>query len=242
MKTLQTLPAHEPRRPPTVLDVLAETRVAWSWLQARRQGLAVLEGLPRGQGQPVMLLPGYSAEEKHMQILRERLQALGYSVRHWGEGRNHGLIHRLIPALGARVRDWSAAAGQPVHLVGWSLGGYIARELARENPAQVASVITLGSPVVGGPKYTITAPLYRRKGFDLDAIEAEMAKRDHLPILCPLTVVFSQRDGVVSWPACLDRKTPHARHVEVNCAHLAQTLDARVLAVIAEALAAAGVS
>lgn len=239
MKVLQTLPANQPRRPPTVLDVLAESRVAWSWLQARRQGLKVLDGLPRGHGQPVMLLPGYGADESHMQTLLERLQALGYNARHWGEGRNHGMIHRLIPALSARIKDWAVEAGQPVHLIGWSLGGYITRELARENPELVASVITLGSPAVGGPKYTITAPIYRRKGFDLDEIEADMAKRDHLPIRCPLTVVFSKRDGVVSWPACLDRKTAHARHVEVNCAHFAQPLDAGVLAVIAGALATA---
>lgn len=238
MKVLHTLPGNQPKRPPTVLDVLAEARVAWSWLQARRQGLAVLSGLPRGNGQRVMLLPGYGADESHMETLRARLQALGYDARHWGEGRNHGMIHRLIPVLSERIRAWMAESGQPVHLVGWSLGGYITRELARESPEAVASVITLGSPAVGGPKYTITAPIYRRKGFDLDAIEADMAKRDHLPIRCPLTVVFSKRDGVVSWPACLDRKTAHARHVEVNCAHFAQPLDAQVLRVIAEALAA----
>lgn len=239
MNVLKALPDDMPRRPPGVLDVLAEARLAWTWLQAKRQGDAVLAGLPRGRGDAVMLLPGYGADETNMRLLRDRLCALGHDARHWGEGRNHGMINKLIPKLGARLRAWVAELGRPVHLVGWSLGGYIARELAREHPDLVASVVTLGSPAVGGPKYTITAPIYRRKGFDLDAIEADMAKRDHLPIRCPLTVVFSRRDGVVSWPACLDRKTPQARHVEINCAHFAQPLDAGVLRVVAEALATA---
>jgi len=239
MNVLQTLPDDRPEGPPGVIDVLAEARAAWAWLRARQQGLAVLAGLPRGHGQPVMLLPGYGADEGDMQLLLERLRALGYDARHWGQGRNHGMIHKLIPALSERLRVWAAEAGQPVHLIGWSLGGYITRELAREHPDRVASVITLGSPAVGGPKYTITAPLYRWKGYDVDAIEADMAKRDHLPILCPLTVVFSRLDGVVSWPACLDRRSAQARHVEVSCAHFAQPLDARVFRVIAEALALA---
>ena len=239
MKVLQTLPDTRPKGPPGLLDVLAEARLAWSWLQARRQGLDILEGLPRGRGQPVMLLPGYGADESNMQLLLTRLRALGYDARHWGEGRNHGMIHRLIPSLGDRLSAWAAETGQPVHLIGWSLGGYVTRELAREHPDLVASVITLGAPAVGGPKYTVTAPLYRWKGYDVDAIAADMAKRDHLPISCPLTVVFSRLDGVVSWPACLDRHSSQARHVEINCAHFAQPLDAEVFRVIALALAGA---
>jgi pimeloyl-ACP methyl ester carboxylesterase len=85
--------------------------------------------------------------------------------------------------------------GAPVRLIGWSLGGYLAREVAREHPHAVQQVITLGSPVIGGPKYTAVAGAYRRRGVDLDAIEAEVAVRNELPLDTPITAIYSQSDG-----------------------------------------------
>lgn len=237
MKYLDRLPDTRPQRSPTWLDLVAETRFALEWLNSRRLGERVLAGLPRGDGHPVMLLPGYGADERTMTRLAARLQGLGYVVQHWGQGRNHGAVHKLIPHLAQRITAWSEALGQPVTLIGWSLGGYIARELARDLPKHVAGVITLGSPAVGGPKYTITANAYRKKGFDLDAIETEMAKRDAIPIHCPLTILFSKVDGIVSWPATLDHVTPQARHVEVSSSHIGLVHDAAVFRVVAQALA-----
>lgn len=237
MKYLDHLPDTRPQRSPSWLDLVAESRFALEWLRSRQLGERAVQGLPRGDGHPVLLIPGYGADEVAMRRLHERLRALGYRVRHWEQGRNHGNVHKLIPRLIDLVRRWSDELGEPVTLVGWSLGGYIARELARDLPEQVAGVVTLGSPAVGGPKYTITANAYRKKGFDLDAIEAEMAKRDAIPIRCPLTVLFSKRDGIVSWPATLDRVTPQARHIEVQSSHIGLVHDARVFRTLAQALA-----
>lgn len=234
---LDQLPATPPSRPPSWMDLVAETRFALEWWQSRRLGDAALAGLPHGDGLPVLLLPGYGADERTMGTLERRLRALGYDVRHWQQGRNHGMVQKLLPRLVELVRSWVAETGQPVTLVGWSLGGYIARELARELPDVVAGVLTMGSPAVGGPKYTITANAYRRRGFDLDAIESEMARRDALPIRCPLTILFSKVDGIVSWPATLDRITPQARHIEVDCSHIGMVFDVRIFRIIAQALA-----
>lgn len=237
MTYLHRLPDDLPEHPPTWKDVVAEGRFALEWLRSKRLGERVLDGLPRGDGETVMLLPGYGASEQNMQVLAERLGALGYEALQWGQGKNTGAVHKLLPRLHTRVGEIVARTGKPITLVGWSLGGYIARELARDLPEAVAGVVTLGSPAVGGPKYTITAAAYRKKGFDLNAIEAEMAKRDVIPIRCPLTVLFSKVDGIVSWPATLDRLTPQARHVEVYSSHIGLVHDAEVFRTIARVLA-----
>lgn len=237
MTYLPRLPDDLPEYPPTWRDVVAESRFALEWWRSRRLGERVLEGLPRGDGETVMLLPGYGASEQNMEVLAERLQALGYEALPWGQGKNTGAVNRLLPKLRQRIEDSVAHTGKPMTLVGWSLGGYIARELARDLPEAIAGVVTLGSPAVGGPKYTITAAAYRKKGYDLNAIEAEMAKRDVIPIRCPLTVLFSKVDGIVSWPATLDRLTPHARHVEVRSSHIGLVKSADVFRVIARVLA-----
>ncbi len=237
MKYLDQLPPNTPGRSPHISMMWRETRFALEWLESRWLGSRALAGLPRGQGQAVMLLPGYDTDDKALAVLCQRLSDLGYDARTWGIGRNHGRIHKIIPELTLKLTQWQAEAGKPVALIGWSLGGVIARELARDNPHLIASIITLGSPAVGGPKYTITAAAYRKQGHDLDQIEADMAKRDAVPIQCPLTVIFSRRDGIVKWPAILDRVTPQARHVEVGSSHLGLVKDARVFRVIARALA-----
>jgi pimeloyl-ACP methyl ester carboxylesterase len=111
------------------------------------------------------------------------------------------------------VTALAAEEGQRLRLVGWSLGGYLVREAARERPESVARIVTFGSPVVGGPKYTATAEAYRRRGHNLDAIEAEVAARERVQITCPITAIYTRNDGVVAWQACIDRSSPQVEHV-----------------------------
>jgi len=131
----------EARAPLEGLSLLA----AWPWLAF----------MPRGDGRPVMLAPAYGAGEASMYPLFGFLAWLGYDVRHWGLGRNRGKVVQHVRALTERVRELqSAAGGAQVTLIGWSLGGVIAREVARGQPDLVRQVISLGSPVVGVPKST----------------------------------------------------------------------------------------
>ncbi len=237
MRYLSHLPTELPSKTPRWFEVAAEARVGLELLDGLRLRKRLLNDLPLGAGHPVMLLPGYGTSERAMGLLAKRLRSLGYVVRQWGQGKNHGAVHKLVPPLKTRIRDWSAQLGQPVSLIGWSLGGYIARELARDMPEQIAGVIALGSPVVGGPKYTLTAKQYIKMGFDLDAIERDIASRDNVPIQCSMTLIFSRVDGVVSWPATIDRVTPQARHVEARCSHLGMVFSPQVFRQIAMALA-----
>ncbi|HSQ12460.1 MAG TPA: alpha/beta hydrolase [Candidatus Deferrimicrobium sp.] len=107
---------------------------------------------PHGNGEPVLVLPGYGAGDGSTMILKGYLRLLSYRARGWGLGRNHGPVGESLPRLLRRLGNLSRRSKQKVAIIGWSFGGYLARELARERPDLVRLVITLGTPVVGGPK------------------------------------------------------------------------------------------
>jgi pimeloyl-ACP methyl ester carboxylesterase len=185
-----------------------------------------------------MVLPGYGAGDGSTALIRAYLRSLGWDARGWGLGRNGGDVPELIPRVVDRVEQLARESGRSVALVGWSLGGVLAREAARERPLRARRIVTLGSPVVGGPKYTAVAEVYRRRGVDLDAIEAEVDERNAIPLSTPITAIFSRRDGVVAWNACIDRRSERVEHVEVAATHLGLGFSADVLRIIAERLAA----
>ena len=195
---------------------------------------------PRGGGAPVLVIPGYGAGDGSTSLLRGYLRLLGYQVRGWGLGRNRGNVGTLIPRVAELAEGWAAEAGRPLRLVGWSLGGYLAREAARERPAAVDRVVTFGSPVVGGPKYTAVAGAYRSRGYDLDAIEAEVSAREQKPITVPITAIYTRRDHVVAWQACIDHTSPDVEHVEVYSTHLGLGVDPEVFLIVADRLAPGG--
>ncbi len=207
------------------------------------RGIATLPALalrrpPRGDGGMVRVLPGYLTGDSATVVVRGTLRALGYRTAGWGLGVNRG----DVPALAARVAELVdrdvAASGRPVRLVGWSLGGVIAREAARLRPAAVAHVVTMGSPVVGGPVYTAAATSYAADGWDLDAVAAMVARRNAEPMPVPVTALFSRDDTVVAWQACLDpNPLSPTRHIEVPGRHAELGVSPRVLRVVAKALA-----
>ena len=151
--------------PPPLSGLIRETRglLELPRLMLRFRDLA---RQPRGQGQPVLLLPGYGAGDGSTAILKSYLRLLGYRVRGWGLGRNSGDVPDLMPRVLKRISSFARRTQQEVRLIGWSLGGYLAREAARERPDLVHRVITLGTPVVGGPKYTVVARRFHRRGID----------------------------------------------------------------------------
>ena len=208
--------------------VLELPRLAWR--------APFLLSLPRGGGAPVMVLPGFGTGDASTLVLRAFLRGLGYDARGWGLGRNRGDVRALVPRLLEKALAFHAKRGQPLRLVGWSLGGVIAREVARERPELVACVVTLGSPVVGGPKYTLAAEFYRRQGVDLDALEVQIAEREKLAIERPITAIYSRRDGIVAWQACIDRSNPRVTHAEVEATHTGLGFNAEVYELVARAL------
>ena len=193
---------------------------------------------PRGEGASVFVLPGFGADGRSTWPLRRYLAALGHDARDWGFGANRGAVPESVEAMGERVRDVARETGRPVALVGWSLGGYIAREVARDWPDETRRVVTFGSPVIGGPKYTTAAPFFATRGWDLDEIEAEVARRKEVPLRVPTTAIYSRNDGIVDWRACIDDEAGGPiEHVEVEATHLGLGFSADVFRLVARRLA-----
>jgi pimeloyl-ACP methyl ester carboxylesterase len=191
---------------------------------------------PRGKGQPVLILPGYGAGDGSTAILKAYLRLLGYNARGWGLGRNTGATATILPRVLHRLASLSRHSNQSVQLIGWSFGGYLAREIARERPELVHQVITLGTPVIGGPKYTVFAEVYRKRGIDVDAIVAEVEHRNRISLRTPVVAIYSRIDGFVAWRACIDRDTPTVEHVEVRTTHLGLGFSPDVYNIIAQRL------
>ena len=117
-------------------------------------------------------------------------------------------------------------------------GGYLAREAARDLPDKVDRVITLGSPIIGGPKYTAAAPFFMKRGLDLDWIEQEVLRRESRPIQQPVTAIYSKSDAIVSWHATVDHHNENVEHIEVDAAHVGLAFNPTVWAHIIDALEA----
>ncbi len=194
-----------------------------------------LAGAPRGDGHVVIDLPGWKAPEGSGAPLRRYLRALGYDARAWGLGVNTGDPERDAQTLSERVVRLAAEHG-PVSLVGWSLGGVVAREVAREHPDAVRRLITYGTPVIGGPTFTVGASAYGAAECDRITRLTESLDRTK-PITVPVTSIYTRRDGVVAWEACLDHSSRDAEHVEVGSTHLGLGVDPDVWAVVATRLA-----
>ena len=212
---------------------------AFSWVEFPRLVLSAphLMNQPRGRGEKVLVFPGFGAGNLSTLPLRQYLRTLGYSVSGWDQGTNQGDVPDLIENMKTFTQQQFEASETPLNLLGWSLGGYIAREVARELPHMVNRVITMGSPVIGGPKYTTVAPLFAARGLDLDEVERQVDERYSVPLRVPVTAIYSRRDGVVAWEACIDDQSPHVEHVEVTASHVGLGISADVFEIVAKRLA-----
>ncbi len=224
-----------PRPLATLLELTAPAEFASLFLR-----LPELATKPRGNGEPVLVFPGFGGGDGSTALLRRYLGFLGYRVDGWGLGTNRGDVPALLEELLGVVEERYREEGQPLRLVGWSLGGFLAREVARDLPECVERVITLGSPIIGGPRYTLTAPVYRLAGTDFDAIQAQIEERERVPLRVPVTSIYSRRDGIVHWEACIDHVSDCVEHFEVDASHLGMGLNPRVLGIIADKLPAGG--
>ncbi|MCU1369260.1 MAG: hypothetical protein JWO77_454 [Ilumatobacteraceae bacterium] len=177
-------------------------------LIGRSPGLA---GMARGHGRPVLVLPGRGVDDLSTAPMRAYLRLLGHAPTGWALGVNDGDLSRLVPLVADWVEEVASSAGSPVPLVGQSMGGSIARAVARRRPAAVSRVITLGSPIMGATGGGPTA--------------------------CPVTVIYSKADRIVP-PRWALAGVSDDDIVEVQSTHFSMGIDPDVWAVIARRLAA----
>ena len=193
----------------------------------------------RGDGHPVIVSPGYSASEVSTTAIRRYLEQLDYRVHDWGLGQNDGNVQAQLEQLLPKLEQIHRRGGERVSLIGWSMGGVLSREIARQRPDLIRRVITMGSPITGGPKHTVFADDLRRRGLDLERMERELRQQQQSrpQLKVPTTAIFSRRDGVVAWPACIDQDNAIVEHVEVQSSHVGLVFDPKVYRIVADRLA-----
>jgi len=214
----------------------------------------LLGNLPRGDGHPVLVLPGLGAADSATLVLRRVLRRLGYRVHGWGLGTNFGPTPRVRDGIAARLDALSARYQVPISVIGWSLGGLYARELAWRRTESVRQVITLGSPLrlatgtadqadpvatdmsdfPQWPRWTEWARWY---GDYQSAINETRGESGPLPV--PATAIYSVVDGIVGWQVCLDDNATcrQAEYIAIRASHIAFAYHPAAVYAIADRLA-----
>jgi pimeloyl-ACP methyl ester carboxylesterase len=222
-------------RPPSTTLQLLELR-ALGELGLSLALMPVLRRAPRGDGHPVLVLPGLISGDTSMQLLRAYLGDRGYSAQGWGLGRNMGLKPGLEERMVARLLELHRAHGCKVSLVGWSLGGLFAREIAGIVPNAVRSVITLGSPIRGNPKSTNAWRIYElASGQRVD--DPQFRRPRSAPPPVPTTSIYSRTDGIVAWQCSVEPAGTHNESIEVKGSHCGLGVNAAALYAVADRLA-----
>jgi pimeloyl-ACP methyl ester carboxylesterase len=202
-----------------------------------------LRRAPRGDGHPVMVLPGFLGSDGSTAALRHYIGRWGYDVHGWELGRNLGLRasdpdfeNRLAERLGTLVRR----SGRRVSLVGWSLGGVLARELPRACPDHVRQVLTLGSPIGGDPRATTIWRIYEmttETELGSDELRERIARMVQPVPDVPCTAIYSKSDGIVSHHIAREQPTPLTDNIRVIASHIGLGFSAAVMYAIADRLA-----
>ena len=218
--------------PPSPALLALEGR-AWLEFAALVPALPLLARAPRGDGHPVLVLPGWLASDRSTWALRRFLRDRGYHVHGWRLGRNLGPDAGTVAGLGERFAALRARHGRKLSIIGWSLGGIYARELARRFPADVRQVITLASPF-RAPSASSVARFYRRGRRNGARPEPRAPLGAPLPV--PSSSLYSRSDGVVAWRSCLQDAGRLAENIEVRSSHCGMGHHPGVLLVIADRL------
>jgi len=196
----------------------------------------LLRGAPKGDGHPVIVVPPFGAADEFTFILRWFLRRQGFEVFPWGAAEVLGL-HRLVKVAVARLREVRSQSGQKVSLVGHSLGGIYAREVARFAPELTRSVITLGTPINDVKANSVWPMFEATSGTKIKAIDPDYAAQMPVAPPVPTTSLFSKSDGVVNWRSSLDHTPGQVENIEVVSSHCGLPSNPMTLYLVAHRLA-----
>lgn len=222
---------------PSRLLMLSE----WRWMFEFGTSVASTPALfmaPRGDGHPVLVIPGFLAGDASTDMLRRFLRFLGYETFGWELGNNFGGVYGMRAKLRKRLADIHEKTGRKVSIIGWSLGGVYARDLSLSMPEIVRYVVTMGSPFAGDLSATNAGKLYEILSGETieDVVPDDLAKlAGRLPM--PTTSIYTKTDGIVNWRLCLNDPAPAAENVEVYASHIGLGVNPAVLWAVADRLA-----
>lgn len=220
---------------PSKQRLLAELRAIpefWTYRRARDG----LRQLPAGDGHPVMVFPGLIAGDRFTTLLRDSIAARGYPVVGWELGINLGMRRGLLETMLTKLRIWSDRHGRKVSLIGWSLGGLYARELAKRDPGRTRQVITLGTPSVGSLRANNAWRLYEALNdhkVDKPPIDTDLAQCPPVPI----TSIYSCDEGIVPPEAVILPAGKQRESIAVDGSHLGLPWNPEVIRIVLDRLA-----
>jgi pimeloyl-ACP methyl ester carboxylesterase len=187
---------------------------------------------------PALILPGFTASDRSTELQRRLLRRRGYAVHGWGLGTNVGPHPHVLVGLRRRLAELCDRYGRPISVVGWSLGGIYARELAREDPLRVRLVVTLGSPYrfrTGDRGHV--SDMYAAVAPEHDPFPARaMPEHESPPLTVPATSVYTRTDGVVRWQACIEPVGRRRENIEVMGTHNGLGFNVAALYAVADRL------
>ena len=231
---------------PSVLSSMLEARVFFE-IASLPYSLPMLLQAPRGDGHPVLLLPGFMGSEGSLIALELFLRNRGYQVQTWGLGRNVGFRPGHASALEQKLRYMHHETGRKVSLVGWSLGGVFALYGAHQAPECVRNVVTLGSPIsldsAGSAVPPLLRALYRLVAHPMGSAAHSMqprvkTMRDSRALPVPVSCLYSLSDGVVPPQEATIEGDPALReNIRVAGSHVGLGFNALVLQIVADRLA-----
>ena len=221
-------------RAPGALLLALEGRAPWEFA-ASVAATPWLRRLPKGDNHRVLVFPGLAANDVTTLPMRTFLRDRGYRAEPWQQGLNLGPREGVLEACKERLRELFLREREPVSLIGWSLGGVYAREIAKELPECVRCVITLGSPFSGPPQATNAWWLFERVSGHPEPDPAMLAAlREPPPV--PTTSIYSRTDGIVAWRCSLNPPSALAENVELVASHIGLGLNPLAMMAIVDRL------
>ncbi len=219
---------------PSALLMMLEARAPWEYM-AMLAASPWLTRLPVGDGHPVVVFPGLGASDVSTLPLRNFLRDRGYTPYPWKQGFNFGPKHGVLKHARDHVEQIAQRHGEKVSLVGWSLGGIYAREIAKELPQHARCVVTLGTPFAGHPRATNAWRFYEFVSGQ-SVHDHELAEQVRMPPACPTTSIYSKTDGVVAWRCSLNEPADHTENIEVHASHIGMGMNPLALFALADRL------